>query len=230
MTTEAQRDERKEIYATYRAMYSHYVKHLLLSGIAIAAVAGLYLKASSADWWDASSPLALTLAILAPVICVSWGAGWAYLNVELWAYRHYLAYLDEVLPPQDPVGRTLHGDVFRKAVYAARPRAWLLRHLGYTDTLNLMVGLFPAFVGFGVLYMAVKLMWEAGGTGMRITAVLYGVVLFFLYLYVFFVKAGITRAVHTALWDAADDSTQTGKTTALAAEGAPRPAADGGTD
>ncbi len=136
--------------------------------------------------------LVVALILIAPALCASWAAGWAYLNVELWAHRHYLAYLDRRMFGSDRVA--LHNDLIEGTLYASRPRK-NNRGLTYANHLNILVAFFPAVVGIVSVGIATSTLMKRDGWFWIVGAIIYAIVVLTLYFRVFYIKVRISRAV-----------------------------------
>ncbi|MBI3044613.1 MAG: hypothetical protein HYY78_17485 [Betaproteobacteria bacterium] len=84
--------EYETLHSMQRQIYEAYVKCLVLIIIAIGAIGGVLINAQDID-----ANIVAMLAIVFTLLIDSWAAGWAYLHIELWAHRKYLATLEILL-------------------------------------------------------------------------------------------------------------------------------------
>ena len=167
-----------------------------MSVVGASALSGLFAKLIIDGNLTPEEPLFIAVIVVAPILCASWAAGWAYLNVELWAHRHYLAYLERQIFPENRV--TLQSDIIEGTLYNIKPRdsKW---SLSYANHLNILVASFPGTVGFVGLGVASHSIWVRGGLYWQLLSVAYVLIVLTLYFRVFYIKVQISRRVKSTI-------------------------------
>lgn len=199
--------QRFEVYASMRWLYQAYVRHLLLSAVGAAAVAAL--AASIIQSGALTTPFGNALItvglLLIPVLCISWAGGWAYLNLELWAHRHYLTYLERRAAESNATGRLyLYPHVIQEVVYQTRPARRLFGGkkrgaMTYHTHLDWLVALFPSAVGLGAMASGSYILWQGMSLAWRTAAVVYAVLMLGLYIRVFYIKIIVSNELKERL-------------------------------
>jgi hypothetical protein len=195
-----------------RFIYGLYVKYLLGSFLGAAVLWG-YMGKRINDLVSGENghPQELSLQLISnditmkilvfaiPFICISWAAGWAYLNFELWAHRHYLGYIEKRQQAnKDSPLIMLHGQLFAKDLYSERPIRWL--NLKSHSMLDILVSIFPLSIGLFSLILSSALVWFSFCDALGVLwAIGYGIVVSSLYASVFVLKVHMSNSIKRSL-------------------------------
>jgi hypothetical protein len=208
-TLEEEVAERHEVYESMRPLYQAYVQHLLLSAAGAAAIAALGATLFGSSEIAKMEPFWKTFItvgiILIPVLCISWAGGWAYLNLELWAHRHYLTYLELRAAEMGTSTRLyLYPHVIEGVIYQARPARRILGStkpglMSYHSHLDLLVAMFPTVAGLISMGFGAYLLWDKSAWYWRIAAVLYAITMLSLYVRVFYIKIVVSSRLKERL-------------------------------
>jgi hypothetical protein len=208
LTSDLAATSRDEAFRGMTFLYDIYVKYLLLSGAGASVIAGFVAskwQPTASVITDADGFMVMTYFAM-PILSISWAAGWAYLNVELWVFRHYLAYLDRL--ETDPKGLArnskaavrLHS-LFLREIYGSRPHGSF--PLAYHSCLDWLVALFPVGVGIVglVLSTGIIIHWlEASRPLLKFgTGICYASCVIALYTSVFIIKIRLNERIRRTL-------------------------------
>jgi hypothetical protein len=200
--------ERHEIYESMRLLYKAYVHHLLLSAAGAAAISAMLISAHKLEpyliwpFWNSFVSVGI---LLIPVLCISWAGGWVYLNLELWAHRHYLTYLECRAAQSRATDRLyLYPDVIEGVIYQARPAKRLFSRsksgaMTYHSHLDSLVALFPIVAGLIAMGFGTSILWQGPTPVWRGLAVVYAVVMLSLYFRVFYIKIVVSQRLNERL-------------------------------
>jgi hypothetical protein len=174
---------------------------------AVSALLAARIESGALDKPFGNILVAVTV-LLVPFLCVSWAGGWVFLNLELWAHRHYLTYLEEeARQRRSKVSKRLYlyPDVIQKVVYEARPSHRLFvstkwdELLTYSAQLDVLVALFPVVAGLIAMVVGAYVLWQGGSFWWRASAFVYAALILNLYTRVFIIKRKVSNQMKSEL-------------------------------